>query len=539
VWLIVVLQAFLTFAMIVLYPAFQEPDEVAHVDYVLAHRHGDWFDGPGERAYQTGVIAARKLVPDSQFRTHVGGGTPPPRSSRKSFDALGAGPLVTPFTDQMVQHPPLYYALAAGFSYLLPDFPQHRFDVQILWLRLFSLLLLLPVPVLIFNTARRLTGNENLALVAALMPLSMPSFLRTGASVTNDSVLVLFITVVVALLARVAWGDLSRRTALLVGLAWGGALLTKGFALALPPAIVLAYLVGAREPLRPRIVQAWPGAVIAGAVGSAIGGWWWIRNVIVYGVVQPAGLGPLPDSLRQLALGHDRPGGGEVDFFGNFFRLLGQRMWGSLGLIDIPTLPHLLLRSLSLSWVLLVVAATVLGTGAFGGRVRGGISQWNAGRAITLIVPTVLIMAVMYFGARGTYLRGRQLPGIQARYLLPAVLGVAICVAVSLCVLAGRFERWLPPILLTGAFGFLAASVFRVLDIEMSSANPDRVRRLTDALHFLSGWSALPTKLTALLLATTVALAAVSVVAFWVGAARSRPPTPEIADAAEVSSVPA
>jgi len=538
VWLIVALQTMLMLGTTVLYPPFQSPDEVAHIDYVLAHRQGEWFDRVGERHYQSGVIAARAQGPDTQFRAHVGGTPPVPRSMRKSFDALGTGPSDSPFPNQMVQHPPLYYALAAGFSYLLPDFSQLRFDVQIFWLRLLSVLLLAPVPLLIYGAALRATQRRSLALVAAIIPLSMPSYLRTGASVTNDSLLTLLTVVVAALLVQIAWGDHTRRTTVLLGLAWGGALLTKGFALALPPAIVLAYLVGANGSLRERIRASWPGIVLSGAVGFAVGGWWWIRNVALYGKVQPDGYMTLSAGLRQLGFGHDRPGGGDSDFFGNFFRLLGQRLWGSLGLIDQPSVPHPVLFTVAVLLLVSLVVALVAGAPRF--RAGSAGSGWTVGRAASLLLPALLTLAVIYAGSRSTYLRGRQLSGIQARYLIPTVLGLAICIAVALDLAARRLRRWLPVTALVASLMFLTVSVYRVLSVEMSSVSPDRSRRLKDALHFVVGWAPFPAAVTVTMLALTAGLAVATLVVLALGATRGAPDgvTAPAPDREEIRSEP-
>ena len=515
-WLIVALQALLMACTMVLYPSFQNPDEASHVDYVLAHRHGEWLDAPGQRQYQSGTRAAQSLVPAIQFREHVGTRTPLPRAKRLSFDELGTAPVKAAIPNQMTQHPPLYYGLAAGFSYLLPYFDHHRFDVQVAWLRLFSLLLLLPVPILIFTAARRATGSQTVALVASALPLSLPSYLRSGASVNNDSLLLLLSSVLVALLVRVTFGDLSRRVALLVGLAWAGALLSKGFALAMPPAIVVAYLVGARGSLRQRLALAWRPVLIAGAVGTVLGGWWWVRNLALYGTVQPDGLGQLSDTVRQQIFGRDGAHGTELNFFVQFFRLLGLRIWGSIGLIDTPSLSHRLLFGLSGLLLLAVLASLVAGLGPV--RARSAwlrATDWRLDRAVSLLLPVPLTLLVMYVGARPRYLHGRQLSGDQVRYLLPAMLGMLICVGVALHWLSGRLHRWLAPVVLTGSLLFVAGSAYQVLDLEMSNNSPGRAQRLSAGLRFVIGWSPLPGPLTGALFVLTALVAAAAVVGFW------------------------
>jgi len=142
--LLTALQAAMMLSATVLYPPFQSPDEHAHVDMVLAHRHGDWAQAPGERKYQEGVLRAFFSVPSQHWIQHVGSREATPRHLRMSFDQLGSGTFLPPQPNQMVQHPPLYYGLAAGFTFLLPEFSNLRWDYQLLWLRLLSMALLLP-----------------------------------------------------------------------------------------------------------------------------------------------------------------------------------------------------------------------------------------------------------------------------------------------------------------------------------------------------------------------------------------------------------
>jgi len=511
VWLVVLLQAAFTIGTMVLYPTFQNPDEAAHVDYVLAHRHGDWLEGPGERFYQGGVILATGKVPGTQFQTHVGGRPVLPRDQRPSFDKLGTFSATDRQPDQMVQHPFLYYGVAAGLSYLIPGFSHQHFDVQVFWLRMISLLLMLPVPILIFLTARRLTGSEVVGLVAALIPLSMPGYIRTGASVTNDSMAVLFGALLLYVLARVATGDLSQSMAVWTGLAWAGGLLTKGLALAMPPVIAGAYLVGASGPLRERIRSAWRPALLAGVVGTAVGGWWWIRNYIVYGVVQTNGLGPIWSKNQ---FGPDRPGGTDLKFAENFVRLFGKRVWGSLGLLDVPAMPTVVPVLIEIAFVALVVWGVVIGLR------RTSAPRWAG---VTFTLPVVLTLGVLYIGTRHWYLHTLKLPGLQARYLFPVIAGLATLAAVGLCRLAGRWARWLPAVVALGAVLFQLGAAFVVLDDEMSPNEPGIRRRVLDALHFLLGWAPWRTPITEALLAAGAA-AALVVVALFARYALVKPP---------------
>ncbi len=58
------------------------------------------------------------------------------------------------------------------------------------------------------------------------------------------------------------------------------ALLTKGLALYLPLTMELGYLVAVcRTSLR----WALPAAALAMGVAFCLGGWWWVRNRLLYG----------------------------------------------------------------------------------------------------------------------------------------------------------------------------------------------------------------------------------------------------------------
>ncbi|MEP7019128.1 MAG: DUF2142 domain-containing protein [Pseudonocardiales bacterium] len=513
IWFIMALQAMLMLATTVIYPPFQSPDEIAHIDYVIAHRHGEWLDGVGERRYQVGVDKAYNQVPRMQDGTHIGAKPVPTRSARKSFDELGRGPSRNPYPNQMVQHPPLYYGLAAGFSYLLPNWSHQRFDIQVFWLRLLSILLMAPVPLLIYAAARRATGNGAIALVAAIIPLSMPTYLRIGASVTNDSLLTLLTVAVSALLVRVAWGDQTRRTAVLLGLAWGGSLLTKGFPLALPPAIVLAYLLGVDGSLRDRVRASWRGIVASGAIGFALGGWWWIRNLVVYGAVQPNGFAKLSSHLRQQGFGADRPHGSDLHFFASFFHLLGQRIWGALGLTDLPSLPHSLLLLVAGVFIISQVAGVLVGLSRL--RSRFDLPGWTTARAVSLLLPATLTLAVIYVNARANYFQNHPLGGVQSRYIMPALLGPVICSAVALYVVAGRLRRWLPLAALTAALLFLAGCGYELISVELSSPTADRIQGLRTGLRFVLDWAPFPTAVSVSIVVLTVALAAATAVSLW------------------------
>ena len=498
-WAVLLLQAALMLSMAFLYPTYQEPDEIAHIDYVTAYRHGDWIYGPGERHYQDGVLLSMD-VPGTQFQATIGKWPIKPRSQRRSFDERGTGYAKAYRPNQMSQHPPLYYATAALASEAIPNFAKQHSDVQVFWLRMLSLLLLLPVPVLIFLMGRRLTGDDTVGLVAALIPLSMPIYLRTGASVTNDSLAILFGTALLYALSRVMTGDLTRRTAVFTGLLWAGALLTKGLALVLPPFILLAYLVGASGGLRERIRGAWLPALVCGGVGAVVGGWWWARNLIVYGAVQTNGLGAHYGALN-VEYGPNHPGGTDLKFLHQFVRLFSIRMWGSLGLLDRPAMPTSVPTTVLAAFLVLVL----IGMGV-------GLRRASAPRAaaLTLAVPVALTLIPLAFLARSIYLPTLKVPGLQARYLLPVFPGLVVCAALGLRRYAGRFARWLPTAAVVCTLVFQVGVAVVYLAKELSSPYEHGiVDRVRSGVHIATAWSPWSRSVTVGLLSAAV-LAAIA-----------------------------
>lgn len=478
VWLLIVVQTSWMLCVGVVYAPFQAPDEATHVDYVLAHRHGEWLSGPGERLVQSGVLAALGTVPSTASERHLSDThRPVPREQRKSFDALGTAPAPPEaLPNQMVQHPPLYYGLAAGFTALIPGYDDLRFDLQVFWLRLLSTLLLAPVPLLVFLAGRRLLRSDSAALVAGTVPLAVPSYLRTGASVNNDALLVLAGSVVTVLLARVLTGDLRRRTAVLLGLAWGAMLLTKGLALVLPPVIVGAYLVSSRGGLLARVRAAFLPCLVAGGVAGLVGGWWWVRNLVLYGQVQPRGYG---DGYPAAVLHGLRPGASNSEFVSGVATRLVKRTFGSLGLIDNPPLPFPLLMTLFALLVLGVLAGLLLG-------LPGANSPRLAG--VVLIAPMVLCLGVILVQLHAIYWQTRLFPGLQIRYFLPVLAGATLPVAIVLHRLSGRFAAAAPGVVAAAVGMFQGAVMLWYVGVELGSAQAGAGHALSTGLGYALDW---------------------------------------------------
>ena len=137
VWVISACYLGLLMCYSLLYPIYLGFDEPQHVDMTIALRHDplSWPD-PGERLLAQSVATSHSIVYGRARDQHVPPGSTkprldgpylaaeaPPRSARQTIQALGDNsPTATPpaLPNQMVQHPPLYYAIGAAVLGVLP-----------------------------------------------------------------------------------------------------------------------------------------------------------------------------------------------------------------------------------------------------------------------------------------------------------------------------------------------------------------------------------------------------------------------------------
>jgi 4-amino-4-deoxy-L-arabinose transferase-like glycosyltransferase len=183
-------------------------------------------------------------------------------------------------------------------------------ELMTMWLTLFTgsdrlatLTGLVAAPLAIVGTvgiARRLGANRPSALLAGLVLSAMPAFIALSTTTYVDGLAVAYLAgawfLGLAAISAVEW---PRRRALLVltGLAIGLGAGTKG-TLVLPLGIlVLGLLVDAarRSPGRGAARQAAVAALLVGLPAVLMGGYWYIKNVLVFGnPVWPFAVGPFP-----------------------------------------------------------------------------------------------------------------------------------------------------------------------------------------------------------------------------------------------------
>lgn len=424
-----------------LWPVLEGYDEAAHVDMARAYAASPLtlHDPGGLPISHTMTLLTARLPTDPSI-TPFSGMPLPPRDERRSFaelDALPGDPSAT--LDQMVQHPPLAYWLEAAVL-RAPGVGSLSWDVQVWLMRLLSVLLVAPLPALAAATARRLAGADrhtvptSVPVVAALVPLSLPNLVRVGSSAGNDALLVLSTSLVLLGVARLLTRDPGTRTGALVGVSLAVALWTKGLALALPLVVLLAL---AWALAADRGAGGWRDAVRrrAGTVawvlgGCVVGGSWWLRNLLLYGTVQTDGTNGAGVDPRTPA-----PPGRVLDFLEGFRHLFLVRIWGGVGLPDVPLPSPLVLWGWPIAVGALLLVGCVLPAARHGGRRRV---------LLVAVLPVLLVLGVVAAGSLAEYRHsGDQISGAQGRYLYGTVAAVGAGVAVALLRL-GRLWRLLP-----------------------------------------------------------------------------------------------
>jgi len=526
VWAISAFYLALLICYALLYPPYLGFDETQHLDMTVAVRHDplSWPD-PAERIVSNGVAETSDLIFDRGARRRVGpylSREATPRAQRPTLQELGDNdPSPTPgrLPNQLVQHPPLYYEISAGLLAVLPRSESLAYDQVLGVLRLLALLMVAPLPLLAWAAARRLIGDGSVAVAAAAVPLAIPGLTRLGASHNNDALVILLASILAVQLAGVMTGDARRGTAVRLGLTLGAALLTKGTALALVPLVPIGYAVAWRRHGGP--VPWRPAALALGT--SAVGAWWWIRNLVKYGVVQPDGWAGTNLFRERRA----RPGPHPLrEFVEDFDFRYDKRFWSALGYIDSPGLSRFYTRTLTVLVAVLVVVALVRGhRRATGIRPALGV----------LVLPLLLTTAIVAYGSIADYRRTGLVYGLQGRYSYPGVVGLAVAAVVGLAVVLGqRRERALPVLALGGALWVQFCALHLIVDsfwMPRQWRGSERPAAYWAAFRGLLTWSPWEPEATAPVFLAVIVLGAAAVVGVLRGTRSPRPTSKDAAPA--------
>ena len=448
VWWITGLHVAVLLAYSVLLPPYRAPDEPVHVD--LAHLFAEELQYPAwdERETGVGVLNSLAIV---QFHTgsqHLEASAAPPKEKRPSFDELDEQPRPRGI-NHMSQHPPLYYAVAGtlerGVEVVTGD-PIGAFDVEAWFYRLVSILMVAPLPLIIWTLGRRLGLPEPVGMAATLVPLAIPQFLHMGSVANNDSLLILLFWLATPVVLRLADGDVRPRTAALAGLLTGLALYTKGFALVLPLWVLTALLIALRRLGRGHLRQLTVAGLTYSVATVAFGGWWWIANLVRYGE-------PMPSRQTDFV----PPVQTDIRDYGNFLEgwssATFRRFWGEFGWFDVH-IPGVAIRTATAVVIMALLVACLR---------RDRVAGSPIGNRLLLAAPIALLVAVQFALALRAYILLGRMPGLQGRYWFGALAALATIVALGLANLFRRATRLLPLAVLAGAIVMNGMAVATIL----------------------------------------------------------------------------
>lgn len=334
--------------------------------------------------------------------------------------------------------PPLYYALAVLPFRVTAGLP---LATQVVLLRLLSVVLgglLLYVAYHVVRTV--FPGDVVTALTTTALVGFIPMHLTMTAAVNNDALAELLIAVMLLLALRRVQGMLShRRYVAFGGVLYGLALLTKTTAY---PAIVILLLaevgrwwIAERGGQRVGFPVLRLLALVA--IALALSGWWFVRNVVVYGDLDFFGLkrhafvvAKQPRTAQWIAQF------GRRYVFQAFITTTFKSFWGIFGWMGVPMdrRVYLLLLSVTLAGALGVAIRVVHLV-----RRPSTLSreQWVS---LGLLGSSVLLTAGTYVWYNLTFVQH------QGRYLFPALVPIALFFTLGL-------RQWVPERLTRPAMG--------------------------------------------------------------------------------------
>ncbi|WP_372593545.1 DUF2142 domain-containing protein [Actinotalea sp.] len=428
-----------TFAVVgvgwsVLTPAFHAPDEPQHLNSTLRIMTGHGWPAPGEAYLTEGTVVAMQEAGFGSGYAVFTTDAQVPRFGRSVVTELD-GPYPdadSPSYDQMTQHPPAYYALWAALLTVLgaDDWP---WDDQLLALRLLGVGLVSGVVPLAAGSARLLTGSSEVGTVAAAVPLAVPQFTHIAATVSNDTLTTLAGAAVTYLVVRAMVLGTDGRTTVWTGIALGVGLLTKGFLLAAIPLVAIALLLAPRRGRATTARTRLGSALLALVIAFAIGGWWWLRNLVVHGTLQPSGAPEmLPDAESAVTTS-------TIEFLVAATVRLSQSFWGNFGWLD-----------LALPFWIVVGAQLALLASAVGAAIWAIRNRRLRALTVCWLYPGA-ILAIVLVGAHANHQRTGLYPGLQGRYLFSAIVVIALTVALATALLPPRHRWVLPPVAATVA----------------------------------------------------------------------------------------
>lgn len=268
-------------------------------------------------------------------------------------------------------------------------------------------------------------GRPAVALLAAALVAFNPMVLFISASVNNDNLLMLLATLALVLLAVDVESDergMRWRATIMIGVTLAAAALTKVSGLMLLPVAALALTL---EALRTRDWRNWLGrGLVLIALVLAVSGWWYARNVLLYG--EPTGM------ARMVEIAGARPAGFSLPELRSEWKSFWYSFWGLFGAFNILAGPWFY----ALTGALSLIGATGLLLAA--GRLvakRAAPRRWRT---------HVLLATFLALTALGLLRWTLMTPASQGRLMFSGIAAIAIYLAIGLLAwFPWRWHIWL------------------------------------------------------------------------------------------------
>ncbi|MBZ0283546.1 MAG: glycosyltransferase family 39 protein [Anaerolineae bacterium] len=326
--------------------------------------------------------------------------------------------------------------------------------------RFFSIALGLGTVIVTYLLAREIfPDNPTIILGATALNAFLPMFLFISGSVNNDNLSNLLGNWLTLLIVRLLKSTISPgiRTYLLLGLITGAGLLAKfniGFLIPLV-ALVLLIVSWRLRNWKPLVI----GGAIAGGLTIAIAGWWYLRNMQLYG--DPTGLNRFLEMVGKRAIPAN------VAQLWSERHSFTQAYWGFFGGVNVP-LPDLAYLIFNIIGGIGLIGAVIFiiyaGVNHLRTKLKSGFSINWLPAAITLIWPIITFISYLRWTA--------ETPASQGRLVFAALSSISLWMVVGLV-------WWLPvrfrPILMSIIAGYFAivATLTPFLVIAPSYSLPD------------------------------------------------------------------
>ena len=314
-------------------------------------------------------------------------------------------------------HPPLYYLLGVPIERALRDRP---IFTRAFALRLYSLLLSTITIVIAALVGRLLFGEHghDWLLPPCLMVFS-PAYSLHQSCINNDHLLILLYTFLLYLLLK--WQDeaIAPKKAIALGLICGLGILTKMLFVTAFVVVAIYFALNARQYCH-TVRRAAGKYAIFFASALVVCGWWFVRNLIVYGKLYITATTYLPSKTFPVEITF-------LDFF------LSEKFIGWVGV------GWLMLTASRTDLILVILALGFSGAGFVKALLlylcrRREIFGARLFKRFALLFYAVIIhvLAVFYVVSTGSIKVGR-FRALHGRYFFPVIVAIAAIWALGVC----------------------------------------------------------------------------------------------------------